>query len=66
MKKTILILTLALSASLASGCIITTDEDSSLTIDNQSSFVLIDIAVREDIDFDYGDNLLGSQPLFSQ
>jgi len=63
MKKTTLALTLILTAAFASGCIITTDEDSSLTIDNASSFFLDDIAVRGSGDFDYGANLVGSAGL---
>ena len=63
MKKTLVALSLVLTAAFASGCIITSEEDSSLTIDNASSFVLIDIAVRDvDRDIDYGPTLL-SRPL---
>ncbi len=65
MKQIAPILVFSLASALATGCIITTDdEDSSLTIENESSFVLVDVAVAEvGVDDDYGPNLL-DDPLF--
>jgi hypothetical protein len=65
MKKSLLtpIFALLFSLTLTSGCVVTTD-DSTLTIVNDSSYVLVDIRVTERNAFDWGPNLLGSRVLF--
>jgi hypothetical protein len=64
MTKRLLAIPLALMlAVLASGCIITSEEDSSLTIDNASSYALYEIRVAEEFDDFYGPDLLGSDIL---
>ena len=57
-------LALAFLAFSASGCVILADDDSSLTIANESSYVFVDIAVRSSGEVDFGSNLLRSSPLF--
>jgi hypothetical protein len=59
--RTLALLTFAISASaLASGCIIVSDDDdSTITIVNDSDFFLVDIAIALE-GFDYGPNLLNS------
>ena len=49
---------LAATASLASGCIITTDEDSTLTVVNDSDFVIEEINVTEIDNASWGRNLI--------
>ncbi len=56
-------LVLALLAFSASGCVILADDNSSLTIANESSYVFVDIAVRSSGEIDFGSNLLRSSPL---
>ncbi len=58
------LLGIALVATLATGCIIEAGSDSSLTIVNDSSFVLDEIRVAEINDLDYGPNLVGRDALF--
>lgn len=63
MTKTIIGLLLA--SSLATGCIIVADDDATLTIDNQSDYVLVDIALRTSFGSDeYGPNILRGDALF--
>ena len=49
---------LAISGLLAPGCIIVSDDDSSLTVDNQSIFVIEEINVTEVDNPDWGRNLI--------
>jgi hypothetical protein len=58
--KTLAVLAFALSASASSGCIIVDDDgDSTLTIVNDSDFVLTEIRVaRTDVNEPYGPNLI--------
>jgi hypothetical protein len=60
MKKLSFALVFAAVAAFSSGCIIESDddEDSSLTIANESNFVLVDIRVAEIDNPDYGPNLI--------
>ncbi len=51
-------------ASMSGGCVILADDDSSLTIANESSYTFVDLAVRGVGDIDFSDNLLRSGPLF--
>ena len=51
-------------ASMSGGCVISGDDDSSLTIANESSFVFVDLAVRGLSDRDFSENLLRGGPLF--
>ena len=48
---------LAISAVAAPGCIIVADDDSTLTIDNQSDFFLDEIRLAEVDSLDWGPNL---------
>ena len=49
---------LAVSGVLAPGCIIVSDDDSSLTVDNQSDFVIEEINVTEVDNPDWGPNII--------
>lgn len=56
--RTLALLTfVAAATALASGCIIVSDDDSTLTIVNDSDFVLVDIAVAP-AGLEYGGNLI--------
>ncbi|MEM9493420.1 MAG: hypothetical protein AAGC55_30005, partial [Myxococcota bacterium] len=59
----LLIPALALLASL-SGCIIVDGEDSTLTIQNDSSYTLLEIRVAEEFDAFWSNDLTGSDVLF--
>jgi hypothetical protein len=54
---------LAISAVAAPGCIIVADDDSTLTIDNQSDFFLDEIRLAEVDSLDWGPNLAPSDGL---
>jgi len=58
MKKLLLVCAFAIAATSTTGCIISSDGDSSITIFNDSNFILIDIAVAEIDDPTYGPNLI--------
>jgi len=60
--KTKLIALAILIAAVASGCVIT--DDSTLTVDNHSSYALFEIRVAEVNDAYYGPNLLGGDILY--
>lgn len=63
-KKWFVLPILALVTSLATGCIIVSDDDdSTLTISNRSSFALQDIAVGEVGAPEFGPNLVGGDLL---
>jgi len=57
------VLVVALTA-LATACIITTSNDSTLTVDNESSYVLTQVHVADPGDPTWGPNLLGGSPLY--
>jgi hypothetical protein len=65
MKKSLLtpIIALLFSLTLTTGCVVTTD-DSTLTIVNESSYVLVDIRVTERNAFNWGRNLVGGSGLY--
>jgi hypothetical protein len=61
--KTKLISSLFLLSVLAQGCVVVSD-DESITIYNDSSYVIEDLYVTERDTFDWGQDLLGSDALF--
>lgn len=54
----------ALATTMLSGCIISTDDDSTLTVDNLSDYAIYELYLTEEDNPSWGPNLLGSQPLF--
>lgn len=64
MKKWLLVPLLALFVSTTASCIIVSDDDATLTIVNDSSFVFYEIRVAEVNQPTFGRNLLGNDPLF--
>ena len=63
MKRWYLVPVLALTL-LVSACIITTSEDSSLTVVNESGYVLTELRVADYYDTYYGADLLGHDVLY--
>ena len=64
MKKWLLIPIIALLLSFSASCVITTDDDSTLTIANESDYVIEEIYVTEIDNPEWGPNLLGGTVLF--
>jgi hypothetical protein len=62
--KTKLIAPLFLLAMLAQGCIIVDDDDNTITVWNDSDYVIEDLYITEVGTFDWGPNVLGGAPLF--
>jgi hypothetical protein len=61
----LLAIPLALLTTLGSGCVISSsDDDSTLTVENQSSFVVEDLFVVESFSTTWGPDLLGADALF--
>lgn len=65
MKKLLLVCIFAIGAMSSTGCIISSGNDSTVEIFNDSDFTLIDIAFQDvDLDNDFGPNLAPSGGLF--
>jgi hypothetical protein len=62
--KTKLIAPLFLLAMFAQGCIIVDDDDNTLTVYNESSYVIDFLYITEVDTFDWGPNVLGGSALF--
>ncbi len=62
-KKWFALPILAFVFTLASGCIIVDGDDSSLTIANDSSFILLELFITEVDNLSYGPDLLGNDVL---
>lgn len=58
MKKNLILVPFIAILLLASACVITTEEDSSLTIQNESSFALTSIQFAGEFDTFYSDDVL--------
>jgi hypothetical protein len=64
MKKWLLTPLIVLLLSLSAGCVVTTDDDSTLTIANESDYVLLEIYVTEVGNPSWGPNLLYDTVLY--
>lgn len=64
MKKWLLTPIIALLLSVSASCVVTTDDDSTLTIANESNYVLTEIYVTEVDNPNWGPDLLGGTLLY--